>query len=74
MAVERIAAAVAQGLTADQCLLLAPTRRAAARLRDAVTARLGGTTTTPLARSHQSYGFGLLRQAAALAGDPTRDC
>lgn len=71
VAVERIAAAVAQGLTADQCLLLAPTRRAAARLRDAVTARLGGTTTTPLARSHQSYGFSLLRQAAALAGDPT---
>ena len=41
-----------------------------ARLRDAVTARLGGTTTTPLARTHQSLGFGILREAAALVGDP----
>ena len=55
---------------ADACLVLAPTRLAAARLRDAVTARLGGTTTTPLARTHQSFGFGVLREAAALAGDP----
>ena len=39
-------------------------------LRDAVTSRLGGTTTTPLARTHQSLGFGVLREAAALAGDP----
>ena len=58
------------GVPADACLLLAPTRLAAARLRDAVTARLGGTTTTPLARTHQSFGFGVLREAAALAGDP----
>ncbi len=36
-----------------------------------MTARLGGTTTTPLARTHQSFGFGVLREAAALVGDPT---
>ncbi|HYN65607.1 MAG TPA: ATP-dependent DNA helicase [Ornithinibacter sp.] len=72
VAVEVVAQRVAAGeSTAQGCLLLAPTRLAAARLRDAVTARLGGTTTTPLARTHQSLGFGILREAAALAGDPT---
>jgi superfamily I DNA/RNA helicase/RecB family exonuclease len=70
VAVERVVRAVHAGASADACLLLAPTRRAAARLRDVVTARLGGTTATPLARSHQSFGFGLLREAAALAGAP----
>ena len=70
VAVERVVRAVRSGLPADACLLLSPTRVAAARLRDAVTARLGGTTTTPLARTHQSFGFGVLREAAALAGDP----
>ena len=72
VAVELVAERVERGeAAADGCLLLAPTRLAAARLRDAVTARLGGTTTTPLARTHQSLGFGILREAAALAGDPT---
>ena len=71
VAVELVAERVARGeAAADRCLLLAPTRLAAARLRDAVTSRLGGTTTTPLARTHQSLGFGVLREAAALAGDP----
>ncbi len=70
-AVEVVVARVLEhGLRADECLLLAPTRVAAARLRDALTARLGGTTTTPLARTHQAFGFGVLREAAALAGDP----
>jgi superfamily I DNA/RNA helicase/RecB family exonuclease len=54
----------------DQCLLLTSSRLAAAGLRDRVTAALGGTSTEPLARSHQSFGFGILRQAAALRGDP----
>ena len=71
VAVEAVAQRVERGeATADGCLLLAPTRLAAARLRDAVTARLGGTTTTPLARTHQSLGFGILREAATLVGDP----
>ncbi len=69
--VEVVADRVAAGeVEPDGCLVLAPTRLAAGRLRDAVTARLGGTTTTPLARTHQSFGFGILREAAALAGDP----
>ena len=71
VAVERVVRAVAEGVPADSCLLLAPTRLAAARLRDLVTARVGGTTTTPLARTHQSFGFGLLRESAALAGEPS---
>jgi superfamily I DNA/RNA helicase/RecB family exonuclease len=71
VAVEVVAHRVlADGLRADQCLLLAPTRVAAARLRDALTTRLGGTTTSPLARTHQSLGFGILRECAALAGEP----
>ena len=71
VAVEVVAQRVERGeAPADACLLLAPTRLAAARLRNAVTARLGGTTTTPLARTHQSLGFGILREAAALAGEP----
>ncbi|QKE84023.1 ATP-dependent DNA helicase [Arthrobacter sp. NEB 688] len=70
VAVERVVRAVRDGAPADSCLLLAPTRLAAARLRDVVTARLGGTTSTPLARTHQSFGFGVLREAAALVGDP----
>ena len=74
VAVERVVRAVQEGATADSCLLLTPTTVSAARLRDAVTARLGGTTTTPLARTHQSFGFGVLREAAALAGDPTPGC
>ncbi len=70
-AVEVVATRVLAGtVRADECLVLAPTRLAAARLRDALTARVGGTTTTPLARTHQSFGFGVLREAAALRGDP----
>ncbi len=57
------------GLTPDQCLLLTSTRLAAARLRERVTARLARTSTEPLARTHQAFGFGILRREAALRGD-----
>lgn len=59
------------GLRPDQCLVLTSSRLAAGALRERVTARLGRTSTEPLARTHQAFGFGLLRQAAALRGDPT---
>jgi superfamily I DNA/RNA helicase/RecB family exonuclease len=59
------------GIAPDQCLVLTPSRTAAADLRDRITARIGGTTTEPLARTHQALGFGILRQAAALRGDPS---
>ena len=58
------------GVDAGEVLVLAPTRLAAARLRELVTARLGRTVTEPLARTPASFAFGVLRQAAALAGDP----
>jgi len=57
--------------TPDQCLVLTASRTAAADLRDRITARVGGTTTEPLARTHQALGFGILRQGAALRGDPS---
>jgi len=59
------------GVAPDQCLVLTASRTAAADLRDRITARIGGTTTEPLARTHQALGFGILRQAAALRGDPS---
>ncbi len=58
------------GRTPDQCLVLAPTRLAAAALRERVTARLARTATEPLARTHQAFGFALLRREAALRGEP----
>jgi len=58
------------GIVPDQCLVLTASRTAAADLRERITSRIGGTTTEPLARTHQALGFGILRQAAALRGDP----
>lgn len=58
------------GLTPDQCVVLAPTRLAAAALRDRLTARLARTSTEPLARTHQAFGFAVLRREAALRGAP----
>ncbi|GAA1886611.1 ATP-dependent helicase [Lapillicoccus jejuensis] len=70
-AVEVVVDRVARdGLSPDACLLLTASRTAAARLRDRVTARVGGTTTEPLARTHQAFGFGVLRREAALRGEP----
>ena len=59
------------GIAPDQCLVLAASRTAAADLRERITVRIGGTTTEPLARTHQAFGFGILRQAAALRGEPS---
>src|SRR6476661_5899526 len=72
LAVELVADAVRRrGLRADHCLLLTASRSAAAELRQRVTARLAGTTTEPLARTWQAFGFGVLRAEAALHGDPS---
>ncbi|HEX7462297.1 MAG TPA: ATP-dependent DNA helicase [Dermatophilaceae bacterium] len=59
------------GVAPDRCLVLTASRTAAAELRERITGRIGGTTTEPLARTHQALGFGILRQAAALRGDPS---
>ncbi|MBK7271689.1 MAG: AAA family ATPase [Actinomycetales bacterium] len=58
------------GFTPDQCLVLAPTRLAAAALRDRLTARLARTSTEPLARTHRAFGFAVLRREATLRGAP----
>lgn len=58
------------GLDPGEVLVLAPTRVAAARLRERVTARLSRTVREPLARTPQSFAFGVLRRAAAAADDP----
>jgi superfamily I DNA/RNA helicase/RecB family exonuclease len=70
LAAEIVADRVAAGeVRAEQCLVLAPTRRAAARLRDSVTSRVAATTSGPLARTPHSLAFGLLRRRAALLGE-----
>lgn len=58
------------GLAPGSVLALAPTRTAAARLRDLLSARIGGTVQEPMARTPHSYAFGLLRRARVLDGDP----
>ena len=45
------------GIAPDQCLVLTASRTAAADLRERITARIGGTTTEPLARTHQALRF-----------------
>lgn len=70
LAVELVVAGVRAGARADECLVLTSSRTAAARLREQVTAQLDGTSTQPLARTWQAFGFGILRAEAALRGDP----
>lgn len=58
------------GLDPDRCLVLAPTRQAAARLRDQIGDGLGRTFTEPLARTPASLAFAILRIAAAAEQGP----
>ena len=51
------------GLDPSNLLLLAPSRLAAAALRDALSARLQGTLSTAPARTWASYAFDLIRRA-----------
>ncbi|MCC3276796.1 ATP-dependent helicase [Arthrobacter sp. zg-Y20] len=51
------------GLDPSRMLLLAPSRLAAASLRDALSARLQGTLSTAPARTWASYAFDLIRRA-----------
>jgi superfamily I DNA/RNA helicase len=58
----------------DRILIMAPTRLAAARLRDEVTARLDRSLSAPPARTWSSYAFDLIRRArvAGLLPELTR--
>ncbi|WP_459642782.1 ATP-dependent helicase [Kineococcus sp. NUM-3379] len=68
--VEAVAARVERdGIDPDRVLVLAPSRRAAGRLRDRITDRLRRTMAEPAARTPQSYAFGLLRRVRAAAGE-----
>lgn len=56
---------------ADQgVLLLVPTRRAAARVRDVVATRLARTTRQVLVRTPASFAYSVLRMRATLLGEP----
>jgi superfamily I DNA/RNA helicase/RecB family exonuclease len=68
--VEAAAARVQAGVPIDEILMLTFGRRAAAELRDRLTARLGRTAREPLARTFHSYAFGVLRMAAVADGLP----
>ncbi len=56
------------GADPSSLLVLAPSRRAAASLRDRASERLGRTTTEALARTPHSYAWSLLQRAAAVSG------
>lgn len=58
----------------DRILIVAPTRLAAARLRDEVTSRLDRSLSAPPARTWSSYAFDLIRRArvAGLLPELTR--
>lgn len=53
------------GVDPARVLILAPSRAASTRLRDAFTARLDRSLSAPPARTWQSYAFDLIRRARA---------
>lgn len=68
--VEAVVARVERdGVPPDAVLVLAPSRTAAAALRERISARLARTVTEPLSRTPHAYAFGLLRRARVLDGD-----
>jgi superfamily I DNA/RNA helicase/RecB family exonuclease len=59
-----------RGIDPGRILVLTFSRKAAGELRDRITARLGGTTSEPLALTFHSYAYALVRREFVLAGEP----
>ena len=58
-----------RGVDPGRILVLTFSRKAAGELRDRITARLGRTTSEPLALTFHSYAYALVRREFVLAGD-----
>src|SRR5262252_4694560 len=58
-----------RGADPERILVLTFSRKAAGELRDRITARLGRTTSEPLALTFHSYAYALVRREFVLAGD-----
>jgi superfamily I DNA/RNA helicase/RecB family exonuclease len=58
-----------RGIDPGRILVLTFSRKAASELRDRITARLGRTTSQPLALTFHSYAYALVRREFVLAGD-----
>ncbi len=64
------ARAVARGMDPSRLLLLAPTRQAAARLRDIAGLAVGTPVGTPLVRTPASLAYAIVRERAHREGEP----
>ncbi|WP_240644130.1 UrvD/REP family ATP-dependent DNA helicase [Antribacter gilvus] len=62
--------ALDEGARPDRVLVLAASRRAAARLRDQVASAAGRTVSAPMVRTAASAAFSVLHSRAAALGDP----
>ncbi len=63
--------ALTSGVRPERVLVLASSRRAAARLRDEVAAQAGRTVGAPMVRTASSAAFAVLHTRAAALGQPT---
>ncbi|WP_156043645.1 ATP-dependent DNA helicase [Cellulomonas sp. URHE0023] len=70
VAIESVVAAVDAGLDPHGVLVIAASRRAAADLRDRLSARLRATSGRPLVQTAAAAAFSVLRARATLLGDP----
>uniref|UniRef100_UPI0028EB4A10 UvrD-helicase domain-containing protein n=1 Tax=uncultured Cellulomonas sp. TaxID=189682 RepID=UPI0028EB4A10 len=70
VALEAVVAAVEAGLSPEDVLVLSSGRRAAADLRDRLSARLRRTSGRPLVQTAAAAAFSVLRARASVLGEP----